>query len=150
MLLRIKRNRQNQPNPAGWARHSGRMPVARVIACLIVLCALAATYKLNSQQPNPAPSPDTGSEASQVRDANLPAATRGQAQKQNIDTAGAERKRQITDDSARLLKLANDLKAEVNKTSKDTLSLGVIRKADEIEKLAHTVKEKMRLTMSAN
>jgi hypothetical protein len=61
-----------------------------------------------------------------------------------------ERKRQITDDSARLLKLASDLKAEVDKTSKDTLSLGVIRKAEEIEKLAHNVKEKMKLTMASN
>jgi hypothetical protein len=37
------------------------------------------------------------------------------------------------------------LKAEVDKTNKDMLSLNVIRKADEIEKLAHNVKEKMRL-----
>ena len=61
-----------------------------------------------------------------------------------------ERKRQIADDSARLLKLASDLKAEVDKTSKDTLSLGVIRKAEEIEKLAHSVKEKMKLAMNGN
>lgn len=54
-------------------------------------------------------------------------------------------KRQIADDSALLLKLASDLKAEVDKTSKDTLSLGVIRKAQEIEKLAHSVKEKMKV-----
>ena len=39
------------------------------------------------------------------------------------------------------------LKAEVDKTNKDMLSLNVIRKADEIEKLAHNVKEKMKLTV---
>jgi hypothetical protein len=38
----------------------------------------------------------------------------------------------------------------VDKTSKDTLSLGVIRKAEEIERLAHAVKEKMKLTMGGN
>jgi len=73
-----------------------------------------------------------------------------QAQKQNFEAANAERKRQIADDSAKLLKLATDLKAEVDKTTKDTLSLNVIRKADEIERLAHNVKEKMKLTVGGS
>jgi hypothetical protein len=42
------------------------------------------------------------------------------------------------------------LKAEVDKTNKDMLSLNVIRKADEIEKLAHDVKEKMKLTIGGS
>ena len=69
-----------------------------------------------------------------------------QARQQSFEAANAERKKQIADDSAKLLKLATELKAEVDKTTKDELSLGVIRKADEIEKLAHNVKEKMKLT----
>ena len=68
-----------------------------------------------------------------------------QAQQQNFDAANAERKKQLSDESAKLLTLAMALKAEVDKTNKDMLSLNVIRKADEIEKLAHNVKEKMRL-----
>jgi hypothetical protein len=69
---------------------------------------------------------------------------------QNHDAVNAERKKQIADESAMLLKLATELKAEVDKTSKDTLSLDVIRKADEIEKLAHDVKEKMKLETGPN
>jgi len=69
---------------------------------------------------------------------------------QNFEAANAERRKQISDDSARLLKLATDLKTEVDKTTKDTLSLSVIRKADEIEKLAHGVKEKMKLSAGPN
>jgi hypothetical protein len=69
------------------------------------------------------------------------------AKQQSFEAANAERKKQIGDESAKLLKLATDLKTEVDKTSKDTLSLGVIRKADEIEKLAHDLKEKMKLTV---
>jgi hypothetical protein len=42
--------------------------------------------------------------------------------------------------------MAVELKAEVDKTNKDTLSLSVIRKADAIEKLAKTVKDKMKQT----
>lgn len=51
-------------------------------------------------------------------------------------------KKQIYDDGANLLKLATTLKAEVDKTTADTLSLAVIRRADEIEKLAHKMRTK--------
>jgi hypothetical protein len=73
-----------------------------------------------------------------------------QARQRDFTAANAERKKQIADDSAKLLKLATDLKSEVDKTTKDTLSLNVIRKAEEIEKLAHNVKEKMKLTVGAS
>lgn len=71
-----------------------------------------------------------------------------QQQQKQVDYAAAnlERKKQIVADSAKLLELANQLKQEVDKTDKDTLSLDVIRKADMIEKLAKGVKEKMKLT----
>jgi len=36
--------------------------------------------------------------------------------------------------------MANDLKTEVDKSTKDMLSVTVVRKADEIEKLAHKVR----------
>jgi hypothetical protein len=84
-------------------------------------------------------------------DANAQMEMREQIEaKQNFAAANAERKKQIAEDSAKLLKLATDLKAEVDKTSKDTLSLNVIRKADEIERLARNVKEKMKLTVGSN
>jgi cell division protein FtsN len=53
---------------------------------------------------------------------------------------------QLTRDTARLYELANELKTEMNKSTKDTLSLNVIRKADEVEKLA----KKVRAEMQAN
>lgn len=61
-----------------------------------------------------------------------------------VDPLVAERRQEISEDTARLLTLAESLKAEVDKTNKDMLSLGVIRKAGEIEKLARSVKDKMR------
>lgn len=73
-----------------------------------------------------------------------------QVKQQSYAAANAERKKQITEDSAKLLKLASDLMAEVDKTDKDALSLNVIRKADEIERLAHNVKEKMKLTVGGS
>ena len=83
-----------------------------------------------------------------IPDANTQNEINGKDSKNpNFAAANAERKKQIADDSAKLLKLATDLKAEVDKTNKHTLSLNVIRKADAIEKLAHDVKEKMKTSM---
>jgi hypothetical protein len=62
-----------------------------------------------------------------------------QAKLRNMD-----RQRQIVSDTQKLVSLANELKTEVDKSTKDTLSIDVIKKADEIEKLAHSVKEKMK------
>jgi hypothetical protein len=55
-----------------------------------------------------------------------------------------DRQKKLVDDTAKLVSLANELKSEVDKSNKDMLSLDVIKKADEIEKLAHSVKEKMK------
>lgn len=72
------------------------------------------------------------------------------AQKESFEKANVERKKQIADDTSKLLELATQLKAEVDKTSKDTLSINVIKKAESIEKLAHNVREKMKLTAGAS
>ena len=49
---------------------------------------------------------------------------------------------QVTDDGAKLLKLTNRLKAEVDNTTMDTVSITAIRDALEIEKLAHKMRTK--------
>ena len=55
-----------------------------------------------------------------------------------------ERQKQLVKDTDHLLALATDLKAEVDKTDKNVLSVEVVKKADEIEKLARNVKDKMK------
>src|SRR5665213_1772186 len=55
-----------------------------------------------------------------------------------------DRQKHIVDETAKLLQLATELKAAVDKGNKNELSLDVIRKADDIEKLAHDVKQRMR------
>ena len=57
-----------------------------------------------------------------------------------------ERQKKLVADTEKLLSLATELKTYVGKTNKDVMSVDVIRKADEIEKLAHSVKEKMKGT----
>jgi hypothetical protein len=55
-----------------------------------------------------------------------------------------ERQMAIQKDSDKLLELAEELKTGVEKSSENVLAVDVIKKAEEIEKLAHSVKEKMK------
>ena len=55
-----------------------------------------------------------------------------------------ERRKRLLSDTEKLVQLSTELKADVEKTSKDELSVEVVRKAAELEKLAHDVKERMR------
>ena len=73
-----------------------------------------------------------------------------QAGQKGLEVLNARRKKQVSDDTEKLLKLAADLKAEVDKTGSDTLSVSALRKAQAIEKLAHDIKEKMVATAQPN
>jgi hypothetical protein len=64
------------------------------------------------------------------------------ANQPGVDQAVADPGKQISLDAANLLKMATELKAEVYKTRKDTLSIAVIRKAGQIEQLAHSLRNK--------
>jgi hypothetical protein len=55
-----------------------------------------------------------------------------------------DRQKQLQRDTDKLLSLAKELKEEVDKSNKDTLSVDVVKKAGEIEKLAKSVKDRMR------
>jgi len=63
---------------------------------------------------------------------------------QQEDARSTERQKRLVADTDKLLALATDLKQQVDKTNKNILSVDVIKKADEIEKLAHSVKERMK------
>lgn len=152
MFLRMNRYRNNHPRTAG---SRPRTLLWSGLAASAVLATFAATYAQAPSSQNPGvptyDKPLLMPQANRMPDKNDQMALHEQqGKKANFEAANLERKRQIADDSAKLLKLASDLKTEVDKTSKDTLSLGVIRKAEEIERLAHAVKEKMKLTMGGN
>jgi hypothetical protein len=58
--------------------------------------------------------------------------------------AAKDRVAALKTDTDRLLKLSIELKEYVDKSDENVLSVDVIRKADEIEKLAKSVKDKMK------
>ena len=90
---------------------------------------------------------------SQTSDASVPV---GQRQRDAEDPWTLQKKREIQKkqnenrqqdikkDTDKLLELATELKQYVDKTNENIISLDVIRKAEQIEKLAKTVKDKMK------
>lgn len=65
-------------------------------------------------------------------------------QQHQIKQMNLQRQQDIRKDTERLFQLATELKAAVEKTNENMLSLDVVRKAEEVEKLAKQVKEKMK------
>ena len=58
--------------------------------------------------------------------------------------ANKKRQQDIKNDTDKLFALATELKAAVDKTNENMLSLDVIKKAEQVEKLAKKVKENMK------
>src|SRR5277367_2889465 len=78
------------------------------------------------------PTPDTGDETANNMSAEM------------AKKAAKERAKAIKNDTDKLLKLSMELKESVDKSDENVLSLDVIKKAEEIEKLAKSVRAKMK------
>ena len=132
-----------------------RLPSARhwvqILGCFVAVAILTGTAHSGQDPLPPRGSPDRPSTTGMGN--VLPGSVdqiRMREQKireKNYAAANSERIRQIGEDSAILLKLAADLKAELDKTEKDTPSLKAIHEAELIERLSHNVQEKMKLTV---
>jgi hypothetical protein len=70
--------------------------------------------------------------------------TRDRIARDMAKKANVERQAALKADTDKLVKLATELKAYVDKSNENVLSLEVLKKAEEIEKLARSVKEKMK------
>jgi hypothetical protein len=67
-----------------------------------------------------------------------------QQKKEMAKKLNLQRQDELKKDTEKLLELATELKQSVDKTDENTLSLDVIKKAEQIEKLAKSVKDKMK------
>ena len=105
-------------------------------AVLFLVLMVPSVVKAQIPGPNnPGPEPSqTPPESEEMR----------KFKKEAAKKANKERQAEIQHDTEKLLKLATELKDYVGKTDEHILSLDVIKKAEEIEKLAHDVKEKMK------
>ena len=103
----------------------------------LVLCPVAARAQM--QITTAPPGISMPGRANPNADPALRRMTERMARERNVD-----RQKTIVADTARLLSLAKELNDAVSHSTKNTLSLDVVKKADEIEKLAKSIKEKMR------
>jgi hypothetical protein len=87
-----------------------------------------------TSSPQPAPTPEENVDDT----ANQKPAT------DHVLSPEEARQAQFVADSQKLYQLAQELKAEVAKSDKNTLSIAVTKKAEEIEKLAKSLKDRMR------
>jgi hypothetical protein len=107
---------------------------ALFLFCAFVLPAVPQQIPNGPPQPrigDPTPTTDADDERSKL--------TRDMEKK-----AAKQRVAALKSDTDKLLKLSVELKQYVDKSDENVLSLDVIRKADEIEKLAKSVKDKMK------
>jgi hypothetical protein len=111
-----------------------RLKLVQVVAIFLLFCFLAPH---SSGQARNVPS------AVEVPSQALDQST-GKAEAEMAKKANQKRQLDLQRDTEKLVSLANELKQYVDRSNKNILSVDVIRKAEEIEKLAHSVKEKMR------
>jgi len=124
----------------GWRARAGRTRLALWIALLLVLPGGAQS---GLQTPRAAGSigqqigvgPGDNSDNDPVE------------QEKRLKALNAERQKSLIADTNKLLKLARELNDELNGAHPDALNPDQLRKVAEIEKLAHSVKEKMSLSV---
>jgi len=106
----------------------------------------------SEQDPSPLrPHPIILPEANHLPDVNDQMKLHQQNSKNlNFEAVNAERKRQLDDESAKLLILARDLKLQTDQLGTSPLSQKALREAEVIEILARDVKEKMKLTVGGS
>jgi hypothetical protein len=102
--------------------------------CLVLLIAIPGDAQ-RATAPQRADGTAAPGDPDEIRDK----VTREMAKKANL-----ERQAALKADTERLLKLSTELKEYVDKTNENVLSMDVLKKAEEIEKLAKSVKEKMK------
>jgi hypothetical protein len=118
-----------------------------VRAAAALMCLAAAITLTGATQPGERTTPHGSANAPLRQGADAaPQSSQMLAAKPGTSAASTVQKRKIAAQSAQLLQMATELKAEVDKTSKDVLSVSVVRKADAIEKLAREVVAKTKAT----
>jgi spore coat polysaccharide biosynthesis protein SpsF (cytidylyltransferase family) len=109
-------------------------------AVLIISLAVFVPIAASQGRSNPAPQVQAVSALTPESTSSDPQ----RFQQQQMGRLFAERQAQLRIDTAKLLALTTELKAQVDKTSVNILSMDVVKKAQEIQKLAKSVQDKMK------
>jgi hypothetical protein len=140
---------EEAPMSRGQFSGNWRYGVPFVIAAGMIMIVLSGSSQTSSQPDHPhsiilpeANRPLDPNDQMKLREKN--------AKKLNYDAANAERKRELDDETAKLLILAKDLKSQTDNIETNPLTQKALKEAEVIELLARDVKEKMKLTMGGS
>ncbi len=112
-----------------------------VLILILFLCLLAGpAFAQNQRQPPQPPARGDMAPPSIPEDDDAQRRLTGELAKK----AAKDRVAALKTDTDKLLKLSVELKNYVDKSDENVLSLDVIKKAEEIEKLAKSVRDKMK------
>jgi len=134
----------------GWARATGAFQSGRAVLWLAVFFAICAGGAVRAQQNVPS---NGGVGANrQVRPSqpdvdqtlNVPTGS-SIYQERRIRQLNMAQHKAMVSDTEKLLKMVTELNAEISGSKPDSLSPDQLRRVAEIEKLAHSVKDKMRI-----
>ena len=121
------------------------MKVTRILLLsLLMTAAVAQQGGNNTGNPRGARPTPTMPDVTMGAPDDRPGTFDATMENQRAKMRNEDRQKRLVEDTQKLLTLANQLKEEVDKSSKDTMSITVIKKAEEIEKLAKSVKERMK------
>ena len=116
----------------------------KYFAVLILSLALFATTANTQMRKGPTGMPQVQPISVVTTDNGLSSDLQQRFQREQISHAIAERQSELRLDTEKLVALTAELKQHVDKAGVNILSMDVIKKAQEIQKLAKSVQDKMR------
>jgi hypothetical protein len=133
------------PGKRGFHAARWKGLLAALPVCIAVLLALLPAFNCRAQtsstQARIAVLPQ--SMGQRVGDFGDPSGTPSPENERLLRALNADRQKSLVSDTNKLLRLVNELNAEIARANTDHLTPDQLRRVSEIEKLAHNVKEKM-------
>jgi hypothetical protein len=114
------------------------VPLHRLCQIFLLLVLAVSFRAMGSQAQQPITTPPFGEKTSAAEKERI------KMEREAAKRANQQRQAELKRDTEKLFGLATELKNSVEKTNTGILSVEVVRKAEEIERLAHSVKEKMK------
>ena len=142
-MLLLLMDHQSSTTKVSWRSRHVKRACLGVFAVVFTCGFLPASGQTTEKNPASAAEPS-------VTEQKPPSEQTDTTQQATPGAVANSTREQLARDCATLLKLSKELKIEIKKAGPDTLSLAVIRKSEEIQKLAHRIQEEMRRSIGTN
>jgi hypothetical protein len=118
--------------------------VRALLAAVVVLCLFSCVDGAQGSPPELAAAATGQLDPQMGQRRNQDSRDEAQMERDMAKQRNKDRQQKLKNDTDRLLKLATELKEYVDKSNEHVLSLDVLKKTDEIEKLAKSVRDRMK------